>query len=146
MSDETKPEDEVQELEAEAKPGKKAKSAKKKATEPQSEEAQVETEPASEASAPAEATAEAQPAAKATGKSSTGAEDDVFTQGVQALLRSDYAAADNFFGQALTTSRKSGDHVGQADALEQLGHLCFLRGAEALAQDYYQQARQLRSA
>jgi hypothetical protein len=140
MSDEPKPEGEVQELEAEAKPGKKAKAAKKKGAEPQTEEAPAEATTAEAATANA-ATAEAPPAAPAAA-----AGDDIFAKGVQALLHADYTAADNFFGQALTNSRKNGDQAGQVAALEQLGHLCFLRGAEAQAQDYYRQAGQLRAA
>jgi hypothetical protein len=69
----------------------------------------------------------------------------LFQQGVQALLRAEYDTADNLFGQALTNYRKQGDRAGQIDVLEQLGHVCFLRGAEAQAQDYYRQAGALRA-
>ena len=145
MSDEPKPEEVVQEVEqettAEVRPGKKAKVAKKKAAEPQPEEAQAETALTTEAPAQAEA-----PPAETADSAPAKAGDDVFAQGVQALLRAEYDAADNFFGQALTNSRKHGDQAGQVAALEQLGHLCYLRGAIPQAQEYYQQASSMRGA
>lgn len=146
MTDEPKPEDEVpeveQEAQAEAKPGKKAKSAKKKAAEPQADEVQAEAMPAEETPAESEVPVVETGTAEASPSASIG--DEAFAQGVQSLLRAEYDAADNYFGQVLTNSRKNGDQAGQVAALEQLGHLNFLRGAEAQAQDYYQQARQLR--
>ena len=71
---------------------------------------------------------------------------DLFQQGIQSILRWEYDAADNFFRQALTHYRQNGDHAGQIDVLEQLGHLCYLRGAEAQAREYYQQAGLMRNA
>ena len=72
-------------------------------------------------------------------------DDDLFQQGVQSLLRGEYDAADNFFGQALIVYRKNGDQASQIDVLEQLGHLCYLRGAEAQAREYYHQAGLMRN-
>jgi hypothetical protein len=145
MSDEPKPEDELpvseRETPAEVKSGKKAKADKKKPAAP----AMIEAGPV--VSAPAEASEPGEkPAEPATGVAAqVDRNDDLFQQGVQALLRGEYDAADNFFGQALALYRKNDDRTGQLSALEQLGHLCFLRGAEAQAQEYYGQAGALRA-
>lgn len=154
MSDDQTPEQtdtpEVnQDVPAEARPGKKSKADKKKAAAP------VQTDEETPAPVPAEAEAAApieQPAASAptdrpaaAPAAAAGADQGLFQQGVQALLRADYDTADNLFGQALTSYRKQGDRAGQIDVLEQLGHVCFLRGAEAQAQDYYRQANAMRA-
>jgi len=73
-------------------------------------------------------------------------DNDLFQQGIQSLLHWEYDAADNFFRQALTAYRKQGDQAGQIDVLEQLGLLCFLRGAEAQTREYYRQAGLMRTA
>jgi len=153
MSDEPKPEDEVpvpdQEAPAETKSGKKSKADKKKAA------AQTQTDEEAPAPVPAESEA-AEPVDQlpastladrpaAAPPAASGGAQDLFQQGIQALLRGEYDAADNLFGQALTTYRKQGDRAGQIDVLEQLGHLCFLRGAEAQAREYYQQANLMRA-
>jgi TolA-binding protein len=151
MSDEQSQEPAVvSELEAseEARPGKKVKATKKKAVEPQSEETQAEapvitlaatsTQPAAEAALSVSAT-------DATDSPPSDRNDDLFQQGVQSLLRGEYDAADNFFGQALMIYRKNGDQPGQIAVLEQLGHLCYLRGAEVQAREYYQQAGLMRA-
>ncbi len=130
---------------AETKSGKKSKAEKKKAV------ASIPVEEEAPASVPTEvAAAEAAvstPAdrTEAAPKAIGGAAQDLFQQGVQALLRAEYDAADNLFGQALTNYRKQGDKAGQIDVLEQLGHVCFLRGAETQAQDYYRQASAMRA-
>jgi hypothetical protein len=132
----------------EAKPGKKSKADKKKAAVLQAEEAVAEPAPAeAEAAAPTEQSAASAPTDRpaAAPPVASGATSDLFQQGVQALLRADYDAADNFFGQALTDYRKQSNRAGQIDVLEQLGHICFLRGAEAQAQDYYRQASAMRA-
>ena len=142
MSDEPTPEAEVQdvvpETPTETKAGKKAKADKKKPiTQSHPEESQAAAQSDVEASGAIEPPpAEAPPADR---------NDDLFQQGVQSLLRGEYDAADNLFGQALTHYRKQGDQAGQIDVLEQLGHLCFLRGAEAQAREYYQQAGLMRA-
>ncbi len=159
MSDEPKPEEAVQDVEqetpAEAKPGKKAKVAKKKSAESQAEAsatADTSEAPAPTAEGPASAEASAEPmttlesVAVSSGSPPPAGASGPFEQGVQALLRADYDGADNFFGQALTNSRKNGDQAGQIAALEQLGHLCYLRGAIPQAQTYYQQASAMRGA
>jgi len=141
MSDEPTPEAEAQEVPVEAKPGKKPKVDKKKPIEPpQSEGDQAAANAAVEASGAIET-----PAATAHASAPADRDDDLFQQGVRALLRGEYDAADNLFGQALTNYRKQGDQAGQIDVLEQLGHLCFLRGAEAQAREYYQQAGLMRA-
>ena len=140
MSDEPTPEAQVQEVPVEAKPGKKPKADKKKPIEPrQSEESQVA------AQGDAEASGEIEPPPAAVEAPPTDRDDDLFQQGIQSLLRGEYDAADNLFGQALTNYRKQGDRVGQIDVLQQLGHLCYLRGAEAQAREYYQQASLMRA-
>jgi hypothetical protein len=148
MSDEPTPEAEVQEAQVEVKPGKKAKADKKKPIEPSQPEgdqaAPVEASGAIEPPPDAESSPAIKPAAAEAAPSDR--DDDVFQQGIQALLRGEYDAADNLFGQALTAYRKQGDQSGQIDVLEQLGHLCFLRGAEAQAREYYQQANLMRVA
>ncbi len=126
---------------AETKSGKKAKADKKKsaaaAPVPAEAEATVsEEQPA--AGAPTD-----RPVAAPTAVARAG--QDLFQQGVQSLLHGEYDAADTLFGQALTTYRKQDDRAGQIDVLEQLGHLCFLRGAEAQAREYYQQAGLMRA-
>ncbi len=142
MSDEPTPEVEAQEaapeLLTETKPSKKTKADKKKPIEPPPSEGDQAAAPATDQSAPpAEAPAvEAAPADRDEG---------VFQQGVQALLRGEYDAADNYFGQALSTYRKQGDKAGQIDVLQQLGHLCYLRGSEAQAHEYYHQANLMRA-
>jgi outer membrane biosynthesis protein TonB len=132
---------------AETKSGKKAKAEKKRnaALLQTDEEAPGPVE--AEAPEPAETPAASAPADRTTAapQASTGAAHDLFQQGVQALLRAEYGAADALFGQALTTYRKQNDRAGQIDTLEQLGHLSFLRGAEAQAQDYYRQASAMRA-
>jgi hypothetical protein len=152
MSDEPTPVDEVPETPTEAKPGKKSKADKKKPIEPPQREgdqavaveASGAIKPASAAEPPiAESSAAIEPAAAEAAPSDR--DDGVFQQGIQSLLRGEYDAADNLFGQALTDYRKQGDRAGQIDVLEQLGHLCFLRGAEAQAREYYQQAGLMRA-
>jgi TolA-binding protein len=134
----------------EAKSGKKGKADKKKVAAPIStnEESAAPPQAESEAAAPIEPPAASiptdQPAAVPTAASGVGP--DLFQQGVQALLRADYDTADTLFGQALSTYRKQDDRTGQIDVLEQLGHLCFLRGAEAQAREYYHQAGLMRAA
>ena len=142
MSDEPTPEAEVQdvvpETPTETKAGKKAKADKKKPTaQSHAEESQAAANAAVEASGAIEP-----PPAEAP---SADRNDDLFQQGIQALLRGEYDAADNFFGQALTTYREQDNRAGQIDVLQQLGHLCFLRGAEAQAREYYQQAGLMRA-
>jgi len=149
MSDEPTPEAEVQEVPVEAKPGKKPKADKKKPIEPrQSEESQVAAQADAEASGEielpvVESSATIKPAS--ADAAPTDPDDDMFQQGIQSLLRGEYDAADNFFGQALTTYREQDNRAGQIDVLQQLGHLCFLRGAEAQACEYYQQAGLMRA-
>ncbi len=141
-----------QEASVEAKPSKKTKTAKKKAAEPQAEESPVTAEVVVAEAIPVAEAAQAEPVAPpdivviSTGSTQLDRPDELFEQGVQALLRAEYDAADDFFGQALANSRKNGDQAGQVAALEQLGHLCYLRGAIPQAQDYYQQAGSLRGA
>jgi hypothetical protein len=132
---------------AEAKSGKKAKADKKKAAIPIPADEAASVLAESQAAAPIEPLADTAPADQpaVAPAAATGAAQDLFQQGVQALLRAEYDAADNLFGQALTTYRKQGDRAGQIDVLEQLGHVCFLRGAEAQAQDYYRQAGAMRA-
>lgn len=153
MSDEPTSEDEVHEVEqeapVEAKSGKKAKADKKKSiahTQPKEDQAVakavaetsgvIETPQAATETPAVVSNVETAPADR---------NDDLFRQGVQSLLHGEYDAADNFFGQALTNYRKQGDQTGQIDVLEQLGHLCYLRGAEAQAREYYQQAGLMRT-
>jgi hypothetical protein len=155
MSDEPTPEAEAQEVPVEAKPGKKPKADKKKPIEPhQSEESQVAAQADAEASDEiepppatkppiAESSAAIEPAPAHAAP--TDRDDDMFQQGIQSLLRGEYDAADNFFGQALTTYREQENRAGQIDVLQQLGHLCFLRGSEAQAREYYQQANLMRA-
>lgn len=139
MSDEPRPEDEVPAVEpetpSEAKPAKKAKAEKKKAASAAAPDNAEETTGA----APTDRVVEAP--AVAVAETSTQA-DEFFQQGVQSLLRGDYDAAEIAYGQALTLRQKSADRAGQVAVLRQLGHLAFLRGAEAAARDYYQQAQQ----
>ncbi len=130
---------------AETKSGKKSKAEKKKAA------ASLHVEEETPAPAPVDV-AVVEPAVSAptdrptaAPAASGGVAYDLFQQGVQALLRAEYDTADNFFGQALTTYRKQGDKAGQVDVLEQLGHVCFLRGAVAQAEDYYRQASTMRA-
>jgi len=136
MSDEPTPEAEVQEVPVEVKLGKKAKADKKKPIEPPQPEGDQAAVEASGAIEPAPAAEQPAPADR---------NDDLFQQGIQSLLRGEYDAADNLFGQALTNYRKQGDRAGQIDVLQQLGHLCYLRGAEAQAREYYQQAGLMRA-
>ena len=152
MSDEPTPEAEVQEIPVEAKPGKKSKADKKKpiaSAQPEGDQAAtVEASGAIEPSPAAEASAVESSAAielAATEAPSAARDDDPFQQGIQSLLRGEYDAADNLFGQALTNYRKQGDRAGQIDVLQQLGHLCYLRGAESQAREYYQQASLMRA-
>jgi hypothetical protein len=135
MSDEPTPVDEVQEALVEAKPGKKSKADKKKPI--------AAPQPEADQAAAVEASGTIEPEAVEAAPSDR--DDDLFQQGIQSLLRGEYDAADNLFGQALTNYRKQGDRAGQIDVLEQLGHLCFLRGAEAQAREYYQQAGLMRA-
>ena len=152
MSDEPTPVDEVLEAPVEAKPSKKSKADKKKPiAQSQSEEDQAAAVEASGAIEPAPAVeppveenrAAIEPVA--TEAPPPDRDDAVFQQGIQALLRGEYDAADNLFGQALTTYREQENRAGQIDVLQQLGHLCFLRGAEAQAREYYQQANLIRA-
>ncbi len=163
MSDEPTPEDEVHEVEQEApvevKSSKKSKADKKKPiahTQPKEDQAvaKAAAEPSGAIETPQAAempavvsNVEAVPAARAAAKDGAPADrkDDLFQQGVQSLLHGEYDAADNCFGQALTNYRKQGDQTGQIAVLEQLGHLCYLRGAEAQAREYYQQAGLMRA-
>jgi len=173
MSDEpTQDQDKVPEIELEpaaveeAKPSKKPRVAKKKtaaeslpeqepALEPVAEPttspapepvAELPTPPAPEPVAEPTVPPAPEPVATPEKIDQTERDDDLFQQGVQSLLRSEYAAADNFFGQALIVCRKNGDQAGQIDVLEQLGHVCYLRGAEAQAREYYRQAGLMRNA
>jgi hypothetical protein len=143
MSDEPTPDAGLQAVAVEARPGKKSKADKKKPIEPpQSEESQVA------AQVDAEAIGEIEPPVVESStaiESPADQDDDMFQQGIQSLLRGEYDAADNLFGQALTNYRKQGDRAGQIDVLQQLGHLCYLRGAEAQAREYYQQANLMRA-
>ncbi len=144
MSDEFKSEAEAQGGEqetpvTEAKPGKKAKAVKKKLIAAQPSEEEVAA-----ASAVVEASEPIETSVAAKVEAQSDQHNELFEQGVQSLLRGEYDAADNFFGQALTDYRKQGDQAGQISVLEQLGHLCFLRGAEAQAREYYQQAGAMR--
>jgi outer membrane biosynthesis protein TonB len=152
MSDEPTPDAETQEVPVEAKPGKKPKADKKKPIEPSQPEgdqaAPVEASGAIEpppAAEPAIAAGSAAIGSAAAESAPSDRDDDVFQQGIQALLRGEYDAADIFFGQALITYRAQDNRAGQIDVMEQLGHLCFLRGAEAQAREYYQQAGLMRA-
>ena len=134
---------------AEARPGKKSKAEKRKAAAAAQADEEV---PAASATSleevePAESPVASTPTdrSEATRGAVGGAAQSLFEQGVQALLRGEYDTAETHYGQALTLHRKAGDQAGQIAALEQLGHLCFLRGAEAQAQDYYRQASALRA-
>jgi hypothetical protein len=146
MSDEPKPEDEVpvldQETPAEAKPSKKSRADKRKpAAQAAPEEEKAVSAPA-EAREPGETSAE--PATVVAAQVDRNG--DLFQQGVQALLRGEYDAANSFFGQALTIYRTNRDQAGQVAVLEQLGHLCYLRGTEVQAREYYRQAGLMRNA
>ncbi len=157
MSDEPTPENEVeQEAPVEAKSGKKTKADKKKPmahTHPKEDQAVAKAAAETRGAIETPQAATETPAVVSnveTAAAKDGApvdrNDDLFQQGVQSLLHGEYDAADNFFGQALTHYRKNGDQAGQIDVLEQLGHLCFLRGATAQAREYYQQAGLMRAA
>jgi hypothetical protein len=145
MLDEQTPEPIQETLSTEAKAGKKSKADKKKPI------AQAQPEEDQAAAVEASDAVESLPAATETpdGTANVSApvdrDDDLFQQGVQSMLRGEYDAADNLFGQALLICRKQGDQAGQIDVLEQLGHLCYLRGSEAQAREYYQQAGLLRA-
>jgi hypothetical protein len=155
MSDDQTPE-QTEELEtnqeapaAETRPGKKSKAEKRRAAAAAQadEDAPASSPVDSEAEKPAEPPAASAPAdrAAAAPRNAGGAAQDLFEQGVQALLRGEYDVAETHYGQALTLHRKVGNQAGQIAVLEQLGHLCFLRGAEAQAQDYYRQAGAMRA-
>ena len=154
MSDEPTPEDEVHEVEqetsVEAKSGKKAKADKKKSiahTQPKEDQAvaKATAEPSDVIETPQAASETPSVASSTESEPPADRNDDLFQQGVQSMLRGEYDAADNLFGQALLIYRKQGDQAGQIDVLEQLGHLCYLRGAQAQAREYYQQASLMRS-
>jgi TolA-binding protein len=152
MSDEPTPEDEVHEVEqetsVEAKSGKKAKADKKKSiahTQPKEDQAVVKAAAETSGAIEMRQAATETPTAAAEDGAPVDRNDDLFQQGVQSMLRGEYDAADNLFGQALLIYRKQGDQAGQIDVFEQLGHLCYLRGAEAQAREYYQQAGLLRA-
>ncbi|CAG0933331.1 hypothetical protein TFLX_03002 [Thermoflexales bacterium] len=134
---------------AETRPGKKSKAEKRKAAAAAQadEEAPVSSPAQASAVESVEPPATHAPAdqAAAAPSEANGAAQNLFEQGVQALLRGEYDTAEIHYGQALTLHRKAGNQAGQIAALEQLGHLCFLRGAEAQAKDYYQQAGALRA-
>ncbi|HSD83879.1 MAG TPA: tetratricopeptide repeat protein [Anaerolineae bacterium] len=134
---------------AETRSGKKSKAEKRKAAAlaQADEEAPASSPVQSEEAKPAESPAASVPADRsaAAPANNGGAAQDLFEQGVQALLRGEYDTAETHYGQALTLHRKAGNQAGQIAVLEQLGHLCFLRGAEAQAQDYYRQAGAMRT-
>ena len=134
---------------AETRPGKKSKAERRRAAAlaQADEDATVSSSAHSEAAQSAEPPAASTPADRSGGVSgeSKSAAQNLFEQGVQALLRGEYDTAETHYGQALTLHRKAGDRAGQIAALEQMGHLYFLRGAEAQARDYYQQAGALRA-
>jgi hypothetical protein len=134
----------------EAKPGKRSKAGKKRAAvESQPEEEQPQAEPETQEAAqvdeatPVEQKPQAAPAATET-DDQAGAARDLFTQGIQSLLRGEYDASENQLGQALIIRQKLGDRAGQIEVLEQLGHLCYLRGTAEQAQEYYRQAGAMR--
>ena len=134
---------------AETRPGKKSKAEKRRtaAATQADEEALVSSPTHTEEEKSVEPPAVSAPADRAVAASGNtgGAAQDLFEQGVQALLRGEYDTAETHYGQALTLHRKAGNQAGQIAVLEQLGHLCFLRGAEMQAQDYYQQASAMRA-
>ena len=131
----------------EMKSGKKSKAEKKRA-------AQAAEEEKAPLSAVLEASEANQPAVAAAPTDRPGVEPNgsmamaqsLFEQGVQALLRGEYDDAENHYRQALNLRRKLGDKTGQVATLEQLGHLYYLRGSQTQAQEYYQQADQMRGA
>ena len=146
--DQNQDQNEVQELEPETsgstKSSKKSKANKKKAmAEAPSEEEYSAPEAVADTAATDGDSAEAAPAPKGQDKNDRAS--TLFEQGVQSLLHGEYDTAETLYGQALTLRRKAGDQAGQIAILEQLGHLCYLRGAEAQAREYYQQANLLRA-
>ena len=147
QEEQTREQESSQELApVEAKPGKKPKAGKKRTTvESQPEPETQEAAPQADEATPVEQKPQAAPAATETG-GQAGAARDLFTQGIQSLLRGEYDASENQLGQALTIQQKLGDRTGQIEVLEQLGHLCYLRGAVGQAQEYYRQASVLRRA
>ena len=131
MSDEPTPEDEVHEVEqetsVEAKSGKKAKADKKKSiahTQPKEDQAvakaaaetsgAIETPQAATETPAVASSVETAPASPAAAKDGAPADrnDDLFQQGVQSMLRGEYDAADNLFGQALTDLPEAGRSSG----------------------------------
>jgi len=152
QEEQTREQESSQELPpVEAKPGKRSKAGKKRtAVESQPEEEQPQTEPEAKETAPqadkvtpVEPKPQAVPTASETGDQA-GVARDLFAQGIQSLLRGEYDASENQLGQALTIQQKLGDRTGQIEVLEQLGHLCYLRGAVVQAQEYYRQASAMR--
>src|SRR5512135_171084 len=90
---------------AETKSGKKSKAEKKKAAASIPVEEEAPAPGVAEAAVTEPAVSASTDRAVAAPHVPGGAAQDLFQQGVQALLRAEYDAADNLFGQALTNYR-----------------------------------------
>ncbi len=133
---------------AEPKPGKKSKADKKRSAATTRSETEQPPEPeVAQAASPELEPPLTEPVLDQ--RKPDGSSDPAHTlleQGIQFLLHGNYTEAGNLYSQALALRQKSGDRAGQAQVLEQLGHLAFLRGETQPAQEYYRQASVLRGA